>query len=162
MIRLTLSFLASLVAPLPVVVLAVVVALSAGPIRVEAADPAPGPTTPVVRPIFFAAGAHKGTVGGRVQRGEYRLYSLAGEAEQLLTVTITAPGNNAVFEIYPPGTKIALDADGQLTFTGKALHDANALDPARWSGRLPDDGTYIIAIGSTRGSARYSMDVKIE
>ena len=35
-------------------------------------------------------------------------------------------------------------------------------DATRWTGRLPRKGTYIIAIGSTRGNANYSMDVKIE
>ncbi|HEY6981731.1 hypothetical protein [Reyranella sp.] len=33
---------------------------------------------------------------------------------------------------------------------------------ARWSGRLPRAGTYLIVIGSTRGNARYSIDVKVE
>ncbi|MDB5489081.1 MAG: hypothetical protein JWQ58_2796, partial [Reyranella sp.] len=35
-------------------------------------------------------------------------------------------------------------------------------DATRWAGRLPRKGTYIIAVGSTRGNANYSMDVKIE
>lgn len=143
--------------------LALVLALSAVPGGAEAADPAPAPSIPVVRPIFFAAGAKSGTVGGHVLRGEHQLYSLAAEAGQLLTVTITAPANNAVFRIYAPGTKIGRGADGQLEFTGRVLHaSSEALDPARWSGRLPSDGTYVIAIGSSRGNAGYSMDVKIE
>lgn len=151
MMRIALSFLG------------LVLALSAAPSGAEAADPTPASSIPVVRPIFFAAGSKSGTVGGHVLRGEHQLYSLTAEAGQLLTVTITAPANNAVFQIYAPGTKISRGTDGRLEFTGKALHTSSeALDPARWSGRLPSDGTYVVAIGSSRGNAGYSMDVKIE
>ena len=80
-----------------------------------------------------------------------------------MTITITAPDDNAVFQIYEPGTTLGRDADGVLQFNGKALRAAgDGDDTTRWSGRLPVTGTYLIAIGSTRGNARYSMDVKIE
>ncbi len=129
----------------------------------SAADPITVPPIPVPRPIFFAAGGKSGTVGGHVLRGERNLYSLIADAGQLLTVSITTPDNNAVFQIYEPGAKIERDANGTLRFTGKALHAAGeAEDATRWAGRLPSRGTYIIVIGSTRGNASYSMDVKIE
>jgi hypothetical protein len=129
----------------------------------SAADPIMLPPMPVLKPIFFAAGGKSGTVGGHVLRGERNLYSLIADAGQLLTVSITTPDNNAVFQIYEPGTKIERGADGALQFTAKALHAAgSAEDTTRWVGRLPSRGTYIIVIGSTRGNASYSMDVKIE
>jgi hypothetical protein len=138
--------------------LAASAATSAVPSSVMAAEPVPSP-----KPIFFAQGASKGTVGGHVLRGERVLYSLKAAAGFTLTVTLTAPDDNAAFQIYEPDTAIARDADGTLEFTGKILHGAgDGQDATRWSGRLPRGGTYLLVVGSTRGNARYSMDVKIE
>ena len=115
------------------------------------------------RKIFFATGSTRGTLGGHVQRGARDLYSLSANAGQIMTVTLTAPDDNAVFQIYEPGTTIGHDADGVLEFKGKALRAAgDGDDTTRWNGRLPVAGTYLIVIGSTRGNARYSMDVRIE
>jgi hypothetical protein len=123
-----------------------------------AADPVPTP-----RPIFFAAGASKGTVGGHVLRGERNLYSITAGAGQTMTVTITAPEGNAAFQIFEPGTTVGRDNDGILEFKGTALRGADETDDAtRWTGRLPRRGTYLIVVGSTRGNAGYTMDVKIE
>jgi hypothetical protein len=80
-----------------------------------------------------------------------------------MTITMTAPDDNAVFQIYEPGTTLGRDADGILEFHGTPLHVAgDGNDATRWSGRLPRTGTYLIAVGSTRGNARYSMDIRIE
>ena len=123
-----------------------------------AAEPVPTP-----KMIFFSTGSTRGSTGGHVLRGARDLYSVKAIAGQAMTVTITAPDDNAVFQIYEPGTQIGRDADGLLQFTGKALSRADDGDDAtRWTGRLPHGGTYLIVIGSTRGNARYSMDVKIE
>jgi hypothetical protein len=99
-----------------------------------------------------------------VRRGDVHLYSVKAAAEQEMTVTLTAPDGNAVFQIYPPDTAIARDADGVLSFKGKALHDSTTPgeDSTRWNGTLATGGTYLIVVSSTRGSARYSMDVKLE
>jgi hypothetical protein len=138
--------------------MAFVLALLLASVPVQAAEPVPTP-----KMFFFATGSTRGTVGGHVVRGGRDLYSLKAIAGQIMTVTITAPDDNAVFQIYEPGTQIGRDADGLLQFTGKTLSGAEDGDDAtRWSGRLPRTGTYLIAIGSTRGNARYSMDVKIE
>ena len=124
----------------------------------SAAEPVPLP-----KPIFFARGGSNGTVGGHVLRGEQALYSLKAAAGQTLTVTLTAPDDNAVFQLYEPDTAIGRDADGLLEFKGRPLHGAEpGEDATRWQGRLPRTGTYLIAVGSTRGNARYSMDVKVE
>jgi hypothetical protein len=125
----------------------------------SAAEPIPSP-----KPIFFARGALTGTVGGHVRRGEPALYSLKASAGQILTVTLTAPDDNAVFQLYEPDTAIGRDAEGMLMFKGPPLHGAAAAgeDPTRWQGRLPRAGTWLLVVGSTRGNARYSMDVKVE
>jgi hypothetical protein len=137
----------------------VVLALGfAAPATAWAAEPIPSP-----KPIFFATGSTAGTTGGRVVRGTPNLYSVKANAGQTLTVTITAPDDNAVFQLYEPGTTIGRDGDGVLEFHGKALHGAaDGEDASRWSGRLPKSGTYLIVVGSTRGNARFSMDVRIE
>ena len=122
----------------------------------SAAEPLPTP-----KPVYFATGSTRGTVGGRVMRGAFDLYSLKAAEGQILTVTLTVPDDNAVFQIYEPDLAIGRDAGGALEFKGTALRAASD-DPTRWSGRLPQSGPYVIVVGSTRGSARYSMDVKIE
>jgi hypothetical protein len=123
-----------------------------------AAEPVPTPT-----PVFFARGASNGTVGGHVTRGDRALYSVKATAGQTMTVTITTPDDNAVFQIYEPDAAVGRDADGLLEFKGKPLHGAsNGEDATRWQGRLPRAGTYLIVVGSTRGNARFSMDVKLE
>lgn len=128
------------------------------PLPVRAAEPVPTP-----RKFFFATGSTRGTAAGHVLRGRRDLYSLQAQAGQIMTVTLTAPDDNAVFQVWEPDTAIGRDADDVLEFKGKALHGASETDDAtRWTGRLPRTGTYLISVGSTRGNARYSMDIKIE
>jgi hypothetical protein len=138
-------------------VLAILALLSAVA-AARAAEPIPSP-----KPIFFATGSTSGTVGGHVLRGERSLYSVKATAGQTLTVTLTTPDDNAVFQLYEPGTTVGRDSDGLLEFHGNSLHGAaDGEDTTRWSGRLPKSGTYLIVVGGTRGNARYSMDVKVE
>jgi hypothetical protein len=123
-----------------------------------AAEPVPTP-----KPVFFAHGSGTGTVGGHVVRGERALYSVKAVAGQTMTVTITTPDDNAVFQIYEPDASVGRDGDGLLEFKGKPLHGAaDGEDATRWQGRLPRAGLYLIVVGSTRGNARFSMDVKVE
>jgi len=123
-----------------------------------AAEPVPTP-----KKIFFATGSTRGTAAGHVLRGGRDLYSLNASTGQFMTITLTAPDDNAVFQIYEPGTTLGRDADDILEFHGTPLPGAgDGTDATRWTGRLPRTGTYLIAVGSTRGNARYSMDIRIE
>lgn len=147
--------------------LAIVLLLSLPPLStaVEAADPTPPVPTavPKVRPIFFASGSSRGTIGGHVIRGQHDLYSLTGAAGQTMSLTVTAPDDNAIFQIYEPGTTVGRDAGGALEFKGKVLRAAGEGEvTTRWSGRLPVQGTYLLEVGSTRGQARYSMDIRLD
>ena len=92
------------------------------------------------------------------------LYSLKATAGQTLTVTITAPDDNAVFQVYEPGTtrRPRQRRPARVPRQDAARRGATATTPRAGSGRLPKSGTYLIVVGSTRGNARYSMDVKIE
>ncbi|MDI1284596.1 MAG: hypothetical protein PSV46_09375 [Reyranella sp.] len=128
----------------------------------QAADPTPAPV-PKVRPIFFASGSSRGTIGGHVMRGQHDIYSLTAPAGQIMSVTVTAPDDNATFQIYEPGTTVSRDADGALEFKGQALRAAAEGEmTTRWTGRLPVRGTYLLEVGSTRGQARYSMDIRLD
>ena len=140
-------------------VLAFVLALLLLPLGIATgAEPLPTP-----KKIFFATGSTRGTAGGHVQRGKRDLYSLTASTGQFMTVTLTTPDDNAVFQIYEPGTTLGRDADDVLEFHGTPLPGAgDGNDSTRWTGRLPRTGTYLIAVGSTRGNARYSMDIRIE
>jgi len=139
-------------------VLAFVLVLLLGAQSAIAVEPVPTP-----RKIFFATGSTRGTMGGHVLRGARDLYSLNADAGQHMTITLTAPDDNAVFQVYEPDTSVVRDADGVLEFKGTPLPGAGAAeDTTRWTGRLPRAGTYLIVVGSTRGNARYSMDIKIE
>ena len=118
---------------------------------------------PVPKPIFFPRGSTSGTAGGHVQRGDKMLYSLKATAGHTLTVNLTAPDDNVVFQVYAPDTAIGRDPDGVLQLKGKPLPGTDDhQDATRWQGPIPRTGTYLIVVGSTRGNARYSMDVKIE
>jgi hypothetical protein len=132
--------------------------LSVPPGIALAAEPVPTP-----KKFFFATGSTRGTAAGHVVRGTRDLYSLTASAGQVMTVTITAPDDNAVFQIYEPDTAIVRDANGVLEIQGKAMHGTEeGSDTTRWSGRVPRTGTYLVTVGSTRGNARYSMDIKLE
>jgi hypothetical protein len=138
--------------------LALVLVLLLGAQSAIAVEPVPTP-----RKIFFATGSTRGTAGGHVQRGARDLYSVTAGAGQLMTITLTAPDDNAVFQVYEPDTSVVRDSGGLLQFKGTPLPGAGAPeDTTRWTGRLPRAGTYLVVVGSTRGNARYSMDVKIE
>ena len=137
-------------------VLAFVLVLLLGTQSAFAVEPVPTP-----RKIFFATGSTRGTIGGHVLRGARDLYSLTAGAGQLMTLTLAAPDDNAVFQVYEPDTSVVRDADGVLQFKGMPLQGATE-DTTRWTGRLPRAGTYLVVVGSTRGNARYSMDIKIE
>lgn len=135
----------------------------------QAADPTPPTPAPVMapvpklRPIFFASGSSRGTIGGHVMRGEHDLYSLTATAGQVMSVTVTAPDDNATFQIYEPGTTVSRNADGALEFKGQVLRAAVEGElTTRWSGRLPVRGIYLLEVGSTRGQARYSMDIRLD
>jgi hypothetical protein len=141
-------------AAVPVLLLALLLSFAAA----RAAEPVPTP-----KMIFFATGSTRGTVGGNVVRGSRHLYSFKAVAGQIMTITITAPDDNAVFQIYEPGAEVTRDSDGLLQFNGAALaHAGDGDDATRWTGKLPRSGAYLIVVGSTRGNARYSMDVKVE
>lgn len=100
--------------------------------------------------IRFARGASSATLEGGVIRGERDVYTLVARKGQRMTVTVTSVEDNAVFQIYPPGSEEGLSgaADGE--------------DAKRWSGALPASGRYRIVVGGTRGNCTYTLKVGIK
>lgn len=104
----------------------------------------------VKQKVRFARGTSSTTIRGAVVRGDRDRYYVGAKAGQTMTVSITSPGSNAVFQIYFSGEQEALEgaADGD--------------DATKWSGRLPADNEYVIVVGGTRGNARYTLRLSIE
>lgn len=112
--------------------------------------------------IRFERGASGKDLSGAVIRGERSLYSLDARSGQRLSVSISAAEDNAVFQIYGPGARAERRDYGVEILGGRTLPGAGAGDDAKkWSGMLPDTGTYLIVVGPTRGNATYTVTVSI-
>jgi len=112
-------------------------------------------------PIILPAGTATTKIAGDVVRGGRDLRVLSAMAGQNLTVRITAPENNAVFQLYLPGAQTAW-RDGILEVTGTPLPGTEEGQDARsWQGRLPVSGSYLFVIGGTRGNSGYLLSVTL-
>ena len=114
------------------------------------------------QPIRFAPNADSVTISGGVVRGARDLYHLDARSGHRLSVTIKAPAESAVFQLYRPG--YTLTSDGAITsIKGEALIGARETDDARaWTGPLPVSGRYLIVVGGVRGNASYRLSVTIK
>jgi hypothetical protein len=112
--------------------------------------------------IRFDRGASGKDISGAVIRGERSFYSIDARSGQRLIVSISAEEDNAVFRIYAPGARAERRDYGVEIVGAKALPDAGeGEDAKRWSGALPETGTYLVAVGATRGNATYTLRVAI-
>jgi hypothetical protein len=90
--------------------------------------------------IQFASGASSGSVGGTVATGAWHHWGARAQAGQVIQITING---NATFELYTPsGTQMANDVTS-------------------FSGTLPATGNYAIDVGSTGGTANYTLTLSI-
>lgn len=110
--------------------------------------------------IRFAQGAISSTISGGVVRGDRDIYPINARAGQTMTVSIESAEDNAVFQIFPPGTHFMRDQDDIWMFHGQAVRGA-AGDTRDWTGRLNSGGQYLIVVGGTRGNASYDLHVEI-
>ena len=94
--------------------------------------------------------AVSGVVHGSAGRGEQTRHIVNAKAGQTLDVNITSDENNAVFQIYLPGEKSTVPGAGEMD------------DAVKFSGKIPTDGKYLIAVGSTRGNATYKLSYTIK
>jgi hypothetical protein len=100
--------------------------------------------------VRFPRGSTSTVLKNSVIRGDIDTYLLGARKGQTMTVRITSLEDNAVFLIYKPGGKEALEGAGE------------GEDATEWSGELPATGDYVIEVGGTRGNATYKLEVKIK
>jgi hypothetical protein len=100
------------------------------------------PVDPGAGPVVRADGIPRGG------RDAYRIFAQAGE---MLTVDVSAPDDNAAFEIRIGDTG------------GRPLPGAGGRDEARfWSGIAPRDGDYLIIVGPRFGGTDYTLSVSLD
>lgn len=93
--------------------------------------------------VRFARGRTSTTIHNSVLRGTRDNYIVGARAGQTMIVHITAREKNAVFDITTPGSEVL------------------AREATDWSGRLPENGDYMISVGGTRGNASYTLELTI-
>jgi hypothetical protein len=98
--------------------------------------------------VRFARGHTTATLKNSVVRGTRDRYLVGARAGQKMTVSITSLEKNAVFTLHAPSND-TLEGAGEM-------HDATS-----WTGRLPEDGDYVIEVGGTRGNASYTLKVTV-
>src|SRR5258708_5616529 len=104
----------------------------------------------VKQKVRFARGASSTTIKGGVTRGKRDRYLVGAKRGQTMTVKITSPAKNAVFQIYFAGEQESLEGAG------------DGDDATNWSGELPADNEYVIVVGGTRGNASYTLSISIK
>jgi hypothetical protein len=107
-------------------------------------------TQGVNRKLRFPRGATSTVVKGSVVRGDRDRYLVGAKAGQHMAVRISSLENNAVFQIFSPGSKETLQGAGEMD------------DATTWEGDLPASGDYVIAVGGTRGNASYRLEVSVK
>jgi hypothetical protein len=105
--------------------------------------------------VKFSRGTSGTVIEQSVIRGERDVYALVAGAGQYLSVHISAIENNAVFDLYTPGTKENPDNE----FVGKML--PGATESRSFIGQLPAAGKYLIVVGGTRGNASYTLNISV-
>lgn len=102
------------------------------------------------RQLRTSNAAVSGVVHGSARRGEKTRHIVDAKAGQTLDVNITSDENNAVFQVYLPGENGTLPGAGEMD------------DATKFSGKIPTDGRYLIAVGPTRGNATYKISYSIK
>lgn len=108
----------------------------------------------VQQEIKFKPGKSSTTIKGTVLSSDRDEYTLAAKAGQVMSVSITAEEDNAVFQIY---RKMA---SGWEPLEG-AAEDDNA---TQWEDKLLGKGNerLKIIVGGKRGNATYTLEVAIK
>lgn len=99
-------------------------------------------------PVTFSPGTSGATLVEGVARGETATFTLGAGAGQKMRVGLTSSEDNAVFDVLAPdGSQIGTSAekDGEQV----------------WYGTLPQNGTYKVVVGTTRGGAEITISFVI-
>ena len=108
--------------------------------------------------IRLAPDAGRASVESGLARGERGLHVFAAREGQVAALSVTAPSDNAVFQLYVPGAVIG--AEGAII--GNALPGAGEGEDARsWTGTLPATGRYLVVVGAIRGGTEYRLNISV-
>jgi hypothetical protein len=94
--------------------------------------------------IQVAASAQAGSVSGTVVRGDWHEWSFKATGGQTAIVRVSAPADNSTFSLYAPNGDVV------------AAHTRS------FRGRLAATGLYMVEVGSTRGTAAYTLDLAFD
>lgn len=110
----------------------------------EAADLTQSANRVKTTQVFFDAGKSSTTVSDAVVRGDRDVYLVNAQGGQMMTLSISALEDNAVFDVISPSNMIL----------GTELKQSEIF--------LPHTGNYKIVVGGTRGNATYELKVDVE
>lgn len=99
----------------------------------------------LVQRMSFAPGTSSGRASGSVIRTSTDLWFLNARAGQTMDVTVTSVESNSTFDVIAPDGVPMTAPDVRTT----------------WTGVLPTDGDYRVAVQPTRGNATYTITVRI-
>lgn len=111
--------------------------------------------------VRFARGKSAAQIDGGIARGGLECLTFVARAGQHLSASVVSVEHNVVFQIYRPPWRTTR-SDDAFDFAGKALAGASeGADASSWSGRLPRTGSYLVVVGTTRGSGEYRLRLRI-
>ncbi|HEY9877228.1 MAG TPA: hypothetical protein V6D29_02170 [Leptolyngbyaceae cyanobacterium] len=113
-----------------------------GPDGLEAADLLEGATLRIQR-VQFSPGKSSVLLENSVVRGERDVYLINAQGGQEMSLDLSSPEGNAVFDVISPSGYVLLREAEQETLA------------------LPQTGDYQVVVGGTRGNASYKLRVEI-
>jgi hypothetical protein len=99
----------------------------------------------LVQRMSFAPGTDSGSASGAVVRASFDTWVLWAAAGQTMEVSVTSLEANSTFDVFTPSGSPLTAVDERTT----------------WTGVLPEDGDYRIAVQPTRGNSTYFITVRI-
>jgi len=102
----------------------------------------------VTRRVRFDPGESSATVENSVLAGIRDHYLIHASAGQVMSASVLSSGNTAVISIHGP--------DGQYLF-----HATGVSPKTDWTDRLGETGDFVIEVESTRGIAKYVLNVAV-
>ena len=111
-------------------------------------------------PIQFARGSSSADLGGAIARGENAYYRFDAAEGQWAEVGVTSVEDNAVVSVFAPGWRL-VPADGGVMVEGPTAPPSAADVGTQWRGLLPEDGSYLVVVGSLRGGATYELRLAV-
>lgn len=139
------------------VLLVPVLPLFAGPILAQPVNNLPATST-----ITFAPGSNTSAATGQIAPGGRVVHFVAAKAGQTLMVSVSSASAAVTFQVFKPAAALANGADGVPVITGPTLPDAGPRDNAKaWIGAIPQDGSYLVAVGMGSGPAPVSYNLVV-